>query len=93
MYLLFSFSSKLIDRGRSQYLEEIAVSDGNLAIYTRDSNSDAPQGAVNMGNTQSVNKVDWRVGMHGVPSAISSALRDPINQTWVIRPEQAGFKD
>ena len=76
-------------RGR----EPIALADGNLAIYTRDSNSDAPQGVVNMGNTQSVNKVDWRVGQHGVPSAIASALRDPINQTWIIRPEQAGFKN
>ena len=76
-------------RGR----EPIALADGNLAIYTRDSNSDAPQGVVNMGNTQSVNKVDWRVGQHGVPSTIASALRDPINQTWIIRPEQAGFKN
>lgn len=76
-------------RGR----EPIAITDGKLAIYTKDGSPDAPRGAVNMGNTQSVNKVDWRVGQHGVPSAIASALRDPINQTWFIRPEQAGFKD
>lgn len=82
-------SGEYLYRGR----EPIAISDGNLAIYTRDGGSDAATtGAVNMGNTQSVNKVDWRVGMHGVPSAIASALRDPINQTWIIRPEQAGFK-
>lgn len=75
-------------RGR----EPIAIVDGNLAIYTKDGSPDPPRGAVNGGNTQSMNKVDWRVGQHGVPSAIASALRDPINQTWHIRPEQAGFK-
>jgi hypothetical protein len=73
--------------------EPIAITDGNLAIYTKEGSPDPPRGAVNMGNTQSMNKVDWRVGQHGVPSAIASALRDPINQTWIIRPEQAGFKD
>jgi hypothetical protein len=76
-------------RGR----EPIATTDGSLALYTRDGSPDPARGVVNMGNTQSLNKVDWRVGQHGVPSAIASALRDPLNQTWIVRPEQAGFKD
>lgn len=71
----------------------IAIANNQLAIYTKDGSPDPPRGAVNGGNTQSLNKVDWRIGQHGVPSAIASALRDPLNQTWDIRPEQADFKD
>ena len=81
-------NNEYLYRGR----EPIAIVDGNLAIYTKEGSLDTARGAVDMGNTQSMNKVDWRVGQHGVPSAIAIALRDPINQTWLIRPEQAGFK-
>jgi hypothetical protein len=76
-------------RGR----EPIAICDGQVAIYSRDNVLiTIPRGSVNEGLSLSMNRVDWRVGRYGVPSHVAIALRDPINQTWIIRPEQAGFK-
>lgn len=76
-------------RGR----EPIAICDGKLAIYSKQNLTMIPRGSVNEGISQSMNRVDWRVGQHGVPCHVAIALRDPVNQVHIIRPEQKGFKD